>query len=86
MFHYPSLGCSASNQAYELSTRTRSAREDNNKGMILPFQPLTMTFHNVNYFVDMPKVGELDVLAGRKTGQEGTQKGKIKIYVAGVLS
>ncbi|KAG5122607.1 hypothetical protein JHK84_040947 [Glycine max] len=45
----------ASNQAYELSTRTRSAREDNNKGMILPFQPLTMTFHNVNYFVDMPK-------------------------------
>ncbi|KDP46501.1 hypothetical protein JCGZ_08473 [Jatropha curcas] len=24
-------------------------------GMILPFQPLTMTFHNVNYFVDMPK-------------------------------
>lgn len=26
------------------------------KGMILPFQPLAMTFHNVNYFVDMPKV------------------------------
>lgn len=26
------------------------------KGMILPFQPLTMTFHNVKYFVDMPKV------------------------------
>ena len=26
------------------------------KGMILPFQPLTMTFHAVNYFVDMPKV------------------------------
>ncbi|WCJ29208.1 ABC transporter G family member 31 [Euphorbia peplus] len=26
-----------------------------NKGMILPFQPLTMTFDNVNYFVDMPK-------------------------------
>ncbi|KAL8516358.1 hypothetical protein ACS0TY_014856 [Phlomoides rotata] len=25
------------------------------KGMILPFQPLTITFHNVNYFVDMPK-------------------------------
>lgn len=27
-----------------------------NKGMILPFQPLAMTFHNVNYYVDMPKV------------------------------
>lgn len=26
------------------------------KGMILPFKPLTMTFHNVNYYVDMPKV------------------------------
>ncbi|RLN39044.1 hypothetical protein C2845_PM01G44950 [Panicum miliaceum] len=26
-----------------------------NKGMMLPFLPLTMTFHNVNYFVDMPK-------------------------------
>ncbi|GAB2274463.1 ABC transporter G member 31 [Dionaea muscipula] len=25
------------------------------EGMILPFKPLTMTFHNVNYFVDMPK-------------------------------
>lgn len=32
------------------------------KGMILPFQPLTMTFHNVNYFVDMPKVCFLSVL------------------------
>jgi hypothetical protein len=35
----------------------KSAREGSKKkGMILPFQPLTMTFHNVNYFVDMPKV------------------------------
>ncbi|KAF0930606.1 hypothetical protein E2562_033770 [Oryza meyeriana var. granulata] len=25
------------------------------KGMILPFQPLTMTFHDVNYYVNMPK-------------------------------
>ncbi|XP_072954744.1 ABC transporter G family member 51 [Typha angustifolia] len=25
------------------------------RGMILPFQPLSMTFHNVSYFVDMPK-------------------------------
>jgi hypothetical protein len=27
-----------------------------NKGMILPFQPLTMMFHKINYFVDMTKV------------------------------
>jgi hypothetical protein len=32
---------------------------EGNKGMILPFLPLTMTFHNVNYFVDMPKVIQL---------------------------
>lgn len=24
------------------------------KGMILPFEPLALTFHNVNYYVDMP--------------------------------
>ncbi|KAK9131815.1 hypothetical protein Scep_011343 [Stephania cephalantha] len=29
--------------------------EVSKKGMILPFEPLSMTFHNVNYFVDMPK-------------------------------
>lgn len=35
-----------------------NARQGRNekKGMILPFKPLTMTFHNVNYYVDMPKV------------------------------
>lgn len=27
-----------------------------NKGMILPFEPLALTFHDVNYFVDMPAV------------------------------
>ncbi|GAV89910.1 ABC_tran domain-containing protein/ABC2_membrane domain-containing protein/PDR_assoc domain-containing protein [Cephalotus follicularis] len=37
-------------------SRNEPPREGSeNKGMILPFQPLTMTFHNVNYFVDMPK-------------------------------
>lgn len=27
-----------------------------NKGMVLPFQPLSMAFDNVNYYVDMPVV------------------------------
>lgn len=27
------------------------------KGMVLPFQPLAMTFSNVNYYVDVPMVG-----------------------------
>lgn len=26
------------------------------KGMILPFEPLSLTFHDVNYYVDMPSV------------------------------
>ncbi|GAU43517.1 hypothetical protein TSUD_245450 [Trifolium subterraneum] len=43
-------------QVYEMNTNSRSTRDNSNtKGMILPFQPLTMTFHNVNYYVDMPK-------------------------------
>lgn len=26
------------------------------KGMILPFEPLALTFYDVNYYVDMPDV------------------------------
>ncbi|XP_021716119.1 ABC transporter G family member 31-like [Chenopodium quinoa] len=37
-----------------------------NKGMILPFQPLSMTFHNVNYFVDMPKAMKAKGLPEKK--------------------
>lgn len=31
-------------------------RDNAQKGMILPFEPLALTFHNVNYYVDMPSV------------------------------
>lgn len=27
-----------------------------NRGMVLPFQPLSLAFNNVNYYVDMPAV------------------------------
>lgn len=34
-----------------------SFKESNvEKGMVLPFTPLTMTFNNVHYFVDCPTV------------------------------
>lgn len=34
-----------------------SFKESNvDKGMVLPFTPLTMTFNNVHYFVDCPPV------------------------------
>ncbi|ONK76807.1 uncharacterized protein A4U43_C02F40 [Asparagus officinalis] len=39
----------------ELTERKVAPKNISEKGMILPFQPLAMTFHNVNYFVDMPK-------------------------------
>ncbi|KAH7549895.1 hypothetical protein JRO89_XS13G0101800 [Xanthoceras sorbifolium] len=44
------------NYAGEGKSSIKSSQEGGKKkGMILPFQPLAMTFHNVNYFVDMPK-------------------------------
>ena len=27
-----------------------------NKGMVLPFQPLSLTFHHMDYYVKLPKV------------------------------
>ncbi|KAF5744505.1 ABC transporter G family member 31-like [Tripterygium wilfordii] len=36
-------------------TRNVTVAEATGHGMIIPFQPLTMTFLNVSYFVDMPK-------------------------------
>ncbi|KAK7387230.1 hypothetical protein VNO78_27860 [Psophocarpus tetragonolobus] len=36
--------------------RSKSSGDDGKaKGMILPFEPMTMTFHGVNYYVDMPQ-------------------------------
>lgn len=28
------------------------------RGMVLPFQPLSLAFNHVNYYVDMPAVSE----------------------------
>jgi len=35
---------------------SKSKSIDVKRGMVLPFTPLTMSFDNVNYYVDMPKV------------------------------
>lgn len=32
------------------------ANNRTNRGMVLPFQPLSLAFNNVNYYVDMPPV------------------------------
>lgn len=46
-------------RSVSLSTQRRHETQTSvprvkSKGMILPFQPLSLTFHNVNYYVDMP--------------------------------
>ena len=33
-----------------------SAKDAPKKGMVLPFEPLSLAFNHVNYFVDMPAV------------------------------
>ncbi|GLJ26439.1 hypothetical protein SUGI_0510140 [Cryptomeria japonica] len=44
----------SSNISNRSDSLVTSAREAGRKGMVLPFEPLAMAFHNVSYFVDMP--------------------------------
>lgn len=39
------------------------------KGMVLPFQPLSLTFQNMSYFVNMPKV-QLPASGSSSAGQQ----------------
>lgn len=32
------------------------ANSQSKKGMVLPFQPLSLAFNHINYYVDMPEV------------------------------
>lgn len=32
------------------------------RGMVLPFQPLSMAFSNINYYVDVPLVCNITIL------------------------
>ncbi|KAJ9553698.1 hypothetical protein OSB04_017743 [Centaurea solstitialis] len=43
---------SATNQGTEMAERKRNGVKK--KGMVLPFQPLSLAFNHVNYYVDMP--------------------------------
>lgn len=40
----------------EGSTQYYSGQSFKNRGLILPFQPLSMTFKDINYYVDVPLV------------------------------
>jgi hypothetical protein len=47
-------------------TKRQSDREmvvpGTTKGMILPFEPLSISFDNISYYVDMPAVSQLSLL------------------------
>ena len=43
----------------ELSNRSSNGPK---RGMVLPFQPLSLAFQNVNYYVDMPAVSKLHLI------------------------
>lgn len=38
------------------SDNNRSSEHAPRRGMVLPFQPLSLAFNHVNYYVDMPSV------------------------------
>ena len=42
------------------------------KGMVLPFQPLSLAFDHVNYYVDMPTVSFNTLSSYLKTFSSGT--------------
>ena len=41
-------------------------REVTGRGMVLPFEPMTMTFKDVHYYVEIPKVGTSLALLNHK--------------------
>ncbi|XP_071737932.1 ABC transporter G family member 31-like [Rutidosis leptorrhynchoides] len=53
------------------------------RGMTLPFKPLSMSFHNVNYFVDMPKDMALEGVTERKLQLLSDVSG---VFLPGVLT
>jgi ABC-type multidrug transport system ATPase subunit len=56
---------------------SKSKSIDVKRGMVLPFTPLTMSFDNVNYYVDMPK----------EMKEQGVSKDKLQLLkeVTGVF-
>ena len=45
-----------SRKAVSASGRALPGAEGGGKGMVLPFTPLNLTFHHLNYYVTLPKV------------------------------
>lgn len=43
-------------QPIKSSNAANNSNSTEKKGMVLPFQPLSLAFNHVNYYVDMPAV------------------------------
>ncbi|XP_076900662.1 ABC transporter G family member 31-like [Bidens hawaiensis] len=69
--------------AGEKTTVAKSESVSRRQGMTLPFKPLSMTFHNVSYFVDMPKDMVMEVTADKKLQLLSDVSG---VFLPGVLT
>ncbi len=58
---------SAADRVSFRASQRRLGRANTGKGMVLPFQPLNMAFHHVNYSVDLPPVRASYYLSDRLT-------------------
>ncbi|GJX49894.1 ABC transporter G family member 31 [Tanacetum coccineum] len=75
----PSTTDGDGNQATPAKTGTSSKKH----GMTLPFKPLSMAFHNVNYYVDMPKDMDLEGVSERRLKLLSDVSG---VFLPGVLT
>ncbi|KAI7757931.1 hypothetical protein M8C21_007667 [Ambrosia artemisiifolia] len=75
----PSTIGGADDQANPAKSESPSRRQ----GMILPFKPLSMTFHNISYFVDMPEEMVLEGAADKKLQLLSDVSG---VFLPGVLT
>lgn len=55
-------------------TMTEKDNVANRKGMVLPFQPLSLSFNHVNYYVDMPAVSLYPIR--KSLNSSGTSRNK----------
>ncbi|KAK1394296.1 hypothetical protein POM88_013352 [Heracleum sosnowskyi] len=76
------LDAEAENSA-DAGSQTTNSNTAKKKGMILPFQPLTMTFHDIDYYVDMPK--EMQSKANLRLPKEVTKEKRLE-FVEEVMS
>lgn len=53
----------SANKVGHISRQVDIEVNENKKGMVLPFAPLSITFDNVRYSVDMPKVVQHTIAA-----------------------